>query len=130
MKILGRHPTLWIGLINIVIMGLATLQFRFLDNDQAGLIVAAINAVAAAVTAWVVRPIQPAIYTYAVGSLIAVGAAYGLNVTPEQLGGLNSVVVGILALLTYGNVSPLDTAISSSTTAAGAPDVQTVPEAR
>lgn len=130
MKILGRHPTLWIGLINIVVMGLATLQFRFLDNDQAGLIVTAINAVAAAVTAWVVRPIQPAIYTYAVGSLIAVGAAYGLNVTAEQLGALNSIVVGVLAFLTYGNVSPLDTAVSSSTTAATAPDVQTVPEAK
>lgn len=130
MKILGRHPTLWIALINVVIMGAATLQFRLLDSDQAILIVGAINAAAAGVTAWVVRPIQPAIYTYAVGQVIAVFVAYGLNVTPEQLGAVNSIVVGVLGFLTYGNVSPVDTAITSSTTAAGAPDVQTVPEAR
>lgn len=126
---LGRHPTLWIALINVVIMGAATLGLRWLDNDQAGLIVAAINAVAGAATAWATRPIQPAVFTYAVGSLVAVFVAYGMHVTPEQLAALNSIVVSVLAFLTYGNVSPVNTAISKTTTAQGKPEVQTVPEA-
>lgn len=125
---LGRHPTLWIALLNTIVMGIATLGFRLLDGDQAVLIVAAINAIAAAANAYAVRPIQPALFTYAAGSIVAVFAAYGLNVTPEQLGALNSMVVAVLGFLTYGNVSPIDTAISKASVAQGAPEVQTVPE--
>jgi mevalonate kinase len=65
-----------------------------------------------------------------VGTIIAVFAAYGLNVTPEQLAALNSLTVAVLGFLTYGNVSPVDTAISQSTTAQAATPVQTVPEAQ
>jgi hypothetical protein len=127
---LGRHPTLWIALINTVVMGVATLGFRWLDGDQAVLVVGAVNGIAAAANAWAVRPIQPALFTYAVGTIIAVFAAYGLNVTPEQLAALNSLTVAVLGFLTYGNVSPVDTAISQSTTAQAATPVQTVPEAQ
>jgi hypothetical protein len=35
----------------------------------------------------------------------------------------------VLGLITYGNVSPVDTAISKSTQAQASPEVQTVPEA-
>jgi hypothetical protein len=126
---LGRHPTLWIALINVVVMGLATLGFGWLDNDQAGLIVVAVNAIAGAANAWAVRPIQPAVFTYAVSSIVALVGAYGLNVTADQLAALNSIAVSVLGFLTYGNVSPVDTAISKATSAQSAPEVQTVPEA-
>lgn len=125
---LGRHPTLWIALINTVVMGIATLGFRWLDGDQAVLVVGAINALCAAANAWSTRPIQPAIYTYAIGALLAVFAAYGLHVTPEQLGALNAITVSVLGFLTYGNVSPIDTAISKRTQAQTSPVVQTVSE--
>ena len=55
-------------------------------------------------------------------------AAYGLSVTPEQLAGINLFLVVVLGLLTRGQVSPVDTAISRTTEAAGKPEVQTVPE--
>ncbi len=126
---LGRHPTLWIAFINVVVMGAATLGFNWLDNDAAVLVVAAINALAAVANAISVRPIPVPVFTYAAASVIALLAHYGLNVTPDQLGGLNSVMVSVLGLMTYGNVSPVETAISQATSAQGRPEVQTVPEA-
>lgn len=128
MKIFGREPTLWIAIITSAVTLLATFGLRWLDNEQAGLLVVAINAVAAAANAWTVRPISPAIFTYAATSLIGVAAAYGLSVTPEQLAGINSFLVVVLALLTRGQVSPQETAVSTESEAAQKPEVQTVPE--
>lgn len=128
MKIFGREPTLWIAVINSVVMMGATLGLRWLDNEQAGLIVAGINAVFAAVNAWAVRPISVPVFTYAATSLLSVGAAYGFSVTPEQLAGINSTLVVVLSLITRGQVSPQETAISSSSLAATKAEVQTVPE--
>lgn len=122
-KLFGREPTLWIAVISSTIMLLATFGFGWLDNDQAGLIVVAINAVAAAVNAWTVRPISPAVFTYASSSIIAAVAAYGLEVTPEQLAGINSLLVVVLALLTRGQVEPQETSVSRGSTIADAPNV-------
>ena len=58
---LWREPTLWIAVINAAVILGATLGFNLLDNEQAGLIVAAINALFAAANAWAVRPISPAV---------------------------------------------------------------------
>lgn len=112
MKILGREPTLYIAVVSSGIVVLGTLGFHALSGQQAGLIVAAINAVALAVNAYTVRPIAPAAFTYAIAAIVAVAASYGLNVSPETLGAINLAVVPILALLTRSQVSPQETAVS------------------
>lgn len=111
---LGRNPTLWIAVLSNAVILLGTFGFRLLDQTQAGLIVAAIDGVALAVNAYTVRPVAPAAFTYAVGAVVAVFGAYGYNFTPDQIAGVNGVVVATLALLTYGNVSPQETAISKA----------------
>lgn len=126
---LGRHPTLWIAALNTIVMFAATLGFNLLDGDQAAAIVLVVNALAAAVNAFTVRPLPVPVFTYALSTLISAFALYGLNITGDQVAGLNSVLVAVLGLLTYGNVSPVDTALSKATTAQKAPEVQTVPEA-
>jgi hypothetical protein len=128
MKIFGREPTLVIAVLNAVVLGVATLGFRFLDNDQAGLIVAAINALFAAVNAYAVRPMSPAVFTYAASAVVSVFVSYGFTITPEQLVSINAIMVATLGLITRGQVSPQETAISKVTEAAGKPEVQTVPE--
>lgn len=110
----GRNPTLWIAILSNAVVLLGTFGFRWLDQAQAGLIVAAIDAVALAVNAYTVRPVAPAAFTYAVGAIVAVFGSYGFNLTPEQLAGINGLVIAFLAFLTYGNVSPQDTALSRS----------------
>lgn len=126
---LGRHPTLWIALINVLVMGGATLGFNWLDNDAAVLIVAAVNALSAVANAIAVRPIPVPVFTYAAASIVALLTHYGLSITSDQLAAVNSIMVAVLGLLTYGNVSPIDTAISKATDAQSAPEVQTVSEA-
>lgn len=122
-KLLGREPTLWLSFISSLVLLLGTLQFNWLDGDQAILVVTAINAVAAAITAYAIRPISPAIYTYAAGALVAVFATYGLDVTPDQLAMINGVVVMGLGLLTRGQVSPQETAITYASESALKPEV-------
>lgn len=117
MKIFGREPTLWLAVISSLIVLAGTFGFHWLNGQQAGLIVAAINAVAGAINAYAVRPISPTTFTYAIGAILALAASYGFNVTPEQGAMLNGCVVPFLALLSRGQVSPADTAISRNTTA-------------
>ncbi|MBA2237549.1 MAG: hypothetical protein H0W24_02440 [Lysobacter sp.] len=123
MKLLGREPTLWIAFVASLVLLLGTLGFRWLDGDQAALVVVAINALAAGVTAYTVRPISPAVFTYATGAVVAVFAAYGLEVSPETLAMLNGLVIMGLGLLTRGQVAPQETAVSHSSSAALKPEV-------
>jgi hypothetical protein len=111
-KIFGREPALVIALVNAVIMFGGTLGFHFLSLDQAGLWVLGVNAVSAAILAWATRPLSPAVFSYALASVIGLAAGYGLQVTPEQVNGLNLLVVPILAFLTRGQVSPVETAVT------------------
>lgn len=122
-KLFGREPTLWISFIASIVLLLGTLGFGWLDGDQAALIVAAINALAGAANAYAVRPIAPAVFTYAVGALVAVFAAYGLEVTPEQLAMINGVVIMGLGLITRGAVAPVETKISHASEALAKPEV-------
>ena len=123
MKILGREPTLFIAFIASLILLFGTLGFRWLDGDQAALVVVAINAIAAGINAYTVRPISPAVFTYAVGAVVSVFAAYGLEVSPETLAMLNGVTIMGLGLLTRGQVAPQETSISRASEAALKPEV-------
>ena len=128
-KILGREPTLYIAFVVTLVTFAGSLGFRLLSPEQAEFWNIAILAIAAAINAAVVRPITPAAFTYAIAVIVQLFASYGLDgVTPEQLGLLQSLVVPALALLTRGQVTPQETRVSSTTAAAAAPDVQTVPE--
>lgn len=118
MKILGRDPTLWIGVISSIIVLAGTMSLHWLTGVQAGLFVAAINAIAGAVNAWTVRPISPVAFTYAVGAIVALVGSYGLLLSESTLGALNLAVIAILGLLSRGQVSPQETVISK----AGKPD--------
>ena len=66
----------------------------------------AILAVAGAASAYLTRPIQPAAFTYAIGAIVQVAAAYGLNISDPTLSMLNALVIPALALITRGQVTP------------------------
>lgn len=128
MKIFGREPTLWLAFITALVSVAGTLGFRLLSGDQAVLWNLAINAVAGIVTAYAVRPVSPAAFTYGIGILAQLGAAYGLHVGDPTLSMINALVVPALALLTRGQVSPQETKVSTTSEATTKPEVQTVPE--
>lgn len=112
MKIFGREPTLWLAAISATIIVLGTFGFHLLSGQQASLVVVAINAVFAAINAYAVKPISPVAFTYAVGSLVAVAGAYGLNLSIETVAAINAGVVPFLALASRGQVSPQETSVS------------------
>lgn len=112
MKIFGREPTLWIAVLNAVVILLGTFGFHLLTGEQAALVVVAINAVFGAINALAVRPISPVAFTYAVGAVVALAAAYGLNLSIETIAAINALVIPILAVVSRGQVSPQETAVS------------------
>lgn len=114
MKIFGRQPALALAMITSVVLLLGTFGFSWISGDQAGLIVAAISALGAAAMALFTRPIAPSVFTAAVAALAAVATAYGLELSAETVAAINSVVISVLAFLTWGQVSPVETALTSS----------------
>jgi riboflavin transporter FmnP len=111
-RLFGREPALFIAVITSAVLLIGTMNLRWISGDQAGFIVAAIVALAAAAMAWTTRPLQPALFTGVVGAVVAVLAAYNFNLPAETVAGINSLLITVLALLTRGQVAPQETAVS------------------
>jgi hypothetical protein len=116
MKIFDREPTLWIAALNAVIMIVGTVGLKVINQEQAGLFVVVVNAIFAAVNAFAVRPISPVTFTYAVGAIVALFGSYGLTLPADTVAMINAAVIPALALLSRGQVTPADTAISREST--------------
>lgn len=113
-KILGREPTLWIALANAVVLLVGTFGLHAFSGQQAALAVVVINALFGIANAWTTRPVSPALFTYAIGAILAFFGSYGFNLPAETVVGLNAAIIPILALLFRGQVSPQETAVTSS----------------
>lgn len=93
LKLLGREPTLAIGLVASVLSVLVGFNLDWPTATQAALVVV-LNAALGAVNALAVRPIAPAAVTYLVGAV----AAYGLDVSQEMVGAINGLApTGVLS---------------------------------
>ena len=95
MKIFGREPSLWLGLIGAVVTWVAGLGFDFLNTGQAVALVAAITGVTIAATT---RPVAPGLYVAAVGAIAALFAEYGLNWSEAAVTGLGGIILAGFAL--------------------------------
>jgi hypothetical protein len=105
-KIFGREPTLLIATAGSALSILVGFKFDWLDARQAALIVLVLNAILGVANAVAVRPIAPAAFTYLVGAVAALCAAYGLDVGQEMVGSINGLVLSVLMFLTRGQVTP------------------------
>src|SRR4051812_41181709 len=114
MKLFGREPTLWLSVIYAIVTVAGTFGLLHFSGNQAALTNAALAALFGAINAWAVRPISPVAFTYAIGALVALAASYGLNVPDTTLAAINGIVVPLLALLSRGQVSPEETAVSNA----------------
>jgi len=107
MRIFGRDPALWLAAIQAVLSILVGFQWDSLSATQASLWMAAINAVLTVVTAWMIAPVSPVVYTGLFSALAALGAAYGLHLSQEMVGSVNVAVVAVLTLITRAQISPV-----------------------
>lgn len=118
MKIFQREPTLYLGVIYALVTIVGTLGLLQFSGEQAGLVNAAIAAIVGAINAYLVRPVSPVAFTYAVAAIANLLSAYGIAIPPETLAAVNGLVVPALALLTRGQVSPVETALTRPSTEA------------
>ena len=59
---------------------------------------------------------EPALFTGLIGALIALGVAFGLKFTPEQVGAVMAIVSAGLAFVTRSQVTPVVPAAVPETT--------------
>jgi hypothetical protein len=100
--------TLISAAIAAVLNWVVGFQLDNLTAEQAAAIMVAINALAGGFAAWRTRPIPPQVYVYVIGSLAALGAAYGLEFSQEHVATFTSAVIAVLGLITRWQVSPVE----------------------
>jgi hypothetical protein len=101
-----REPSLYITAIGTVLSLVAAFGLDFLTPEQAALVIVVLNAGLGVWNALKVRPVAPAAFTYFVGVVATLVAAYGVEVSQSVVGAVNAAVLAVLALLLRGNVSP------------------------
>lgn len=114
-KILGREPAFYVGVVEAVVALLLTFNLPGLSVEQAGLVVAFVVALGGVVSAWATRDTLLAALVGAVKAVLLLGVAYGLPLTDEQVG-LAAVLVSVLGsgwLRTQ--TSPAETLVSAGT---------------
>ncbi len=112
MQILGRNPTLWLGVIYALLTTVGTLGLAHFTGTEAALTNAFIAAIVGCVNAYTVRPVSPVAFTYAIACLVSLLAAYGVVIPDATLAAVNALVVPILALVSRNQVSPIPTALT------------------
>jgi hypothetical protein len=128
----GRHPSMWLSTLGAILLAGPALGIPGLSGEQVAGINVAVAALLAAVWAWQVRPIAPAVYTSAVAAIAGLAAAYGLDVPSETVGVVQGIVVQVLGLIAWGQVSPAGSRTAVSPPAPApviATGQQTVPSA-
>jgi uncharacterized membrane protein (UPF0136 family) len=112
MKVFGREPAFWVGVIEALIALLVTFKLDGLSQEQAALWIAAVVAVGGLVTAWATRDTALAALVAVVKAVLVLGVAYGLTVTEEQIGLVAALVTTVGAGWLRTQTSPVPTAIS------------------
>ena len=102
----AREPALYIGVVSAGLSLVVALNVGGLTSEQAALIVGAITAIGAVITAVFTRPIAPAVFTGAVAAVAALLAGFHFAVAPGTVAAVNGVVLAVLTLLTRGQVTP------------------------
>lgn len=113
-KIFGREPAFYVGVIEALIAVLVTFKLPGLSVEQAGYVVALVVAVGGAVTAWATRDTLLAALVGAVKAGLVLAVSYGLTVTDEQIGLIAALVSVIGSGYLRSQTSPVETAVSSS----------------
>lgn len=116
MKIFGREPAFYVGVIEALVAVLVTFNLPGLSTEQAGLVVALVVAIGGALTAWATRDTLLAALVGVVKAGLILAVGYGLTVTDEQIGLIAALVSVIGSGYLRTQTSPVDTAVSEGST--------------
>lgn len=104
-KWFGREPALviqTIGAVAAVLVGFGVS----LDDGTVAAITAVVAAAAAAWTALHVRPVAPAVFTGVITTGATLAAAFGFDLSQEQVGLICAAAMTGMAMLTRAQVTP------------------------
>jgi uncharacterized membrane protein len=109
MKIFGREPSVWIGLIEAALAFILTTKL-FGDNlspETMGAIMACVVAVLGFYTAFVTKDTLLGVGVGLAKAVIALFAAYGLALSTDQTGALIALVTVVFGFFQRTQTSPL-----------------------
>lgn len=106
MKIFGREPVVVLNTLSAVLGLIVTLGITSLTAEQAGATVAVVSAVLGGIAAAMTRPVAPQAFTAIVAAGATAVAAFGVEVSQESVGAVNTLVLAGLTLLTRVQVTP------------------------
>lgn len=102
----GREPALVIQTISAVLALLVGFGISGLDDGLAAAITAVLTAAAATWVALHVRPVAPTVFTGLVTASATLAAAFGLDLTQQQVGLVAMAATAVMAMLTRAQVTP------------------------
>lgn len=103
---IAKDFPLYFGLVVVLVNFIVGFNLKGFSSEQAALWMAAINVVAMTIVALMTKPVAPTVFVYLFNAAVALLAAYGYNVTPDQLAQLNALVQGIMVFLLRNQISP------------------------
>lgn len=98
MKLFGREPAVWVGVIEAGLTLLVVLGVLGFTSDQTALVMAAVVALFGVVTAYLTQDTMLGVLVGLVKAVIALFIGFGISVSPEltaALIGFVSVLVGL-----------------------------------
>lgn len=105
-KLLGREITAWIGVANAAVAVLVTQKFVSWSPEQTSLVLSLITAVFAVIAAIAVRPFPVPVLSGLLTAVLTLAAGFGFNITDEQVGIWNALLVGVMGLVMSTRTSP------------------------
>jgi hypothetical protein len=106
-KWFGREPALVIQTISALLALAVAFGIPGLNDGVAAAITATLTAGAGAWVAWHVRPVAPTVFTGFITAAATLAAAFGLDLTQQQVGLVAVAATAVMAMLTRAQVTPV-----------------------
>jgi membrane associated rhomboid family serine protease len=109
MRIFGREPALWLGMIAALLNVIVGFGWHLTDT-QVSLINIALAAVFAVAGAVLVRPFPVPILIGAVNAVLSVAIAFGVHLSSASMGLIDAGIFAVMAFVLRQSVTPTPSA--------------------
>lgn len=114
-KILGKEPAFFVGVVEALLVLLLTFGVPGLDQNNAGVIVAAVNAALGLVVAYATRTtLFSALVGFAKAAMV-LAVTFGVPLTDAQTGAVMAFIMIVASGYLRDRTSPTNTVVSSAT---------------
>lgn len=106
MKVFGREPAAWVGLIEAALVLLVSVGLSW-SNEQVGLVMAVVVSAFGAYTAWVTKDTMLGVVVGLTKAVLALGIGFGLDLQPDFTGAVIAFVTVSMGLFNRNQTYPL-----------------------